>query len=63
MRKITAYYGKSLCAYNKADAVLNDVRVCGYRKPGLDLPSGQKRLVKYVAEFNFLVEKYKTEEL
>lgn len=30
--------GQSLCAYNKDDAVLNDVRVCGYRKPGLNLP-------------------------
>ncbi len=56
-------YGKSLCAYNTIDAFLNDVRVCGYRKPGLDLPQGQKRLDKYVAEFNTLVEKYKTEEL
>ena len=43
--------------------MLNDVRVCGYRKPGLDLPKGQKRLDKYIAEFNTLVEKYKTEEL
>lgn len=56
-------YGKSLCAYNKVDALLNDVRVCGYKKPGLDLPKGQKRLEKYVAEFNALVEKYKTEEI
>ena len=55
--------GKSLCAYNKIDALLNDVRVCGFRKPGLDLPQGQKRLDKYVATFNALVEKYKTEEL
>ena len=53
----------TVCAYNEADATLNDVRVCGYRKPGLDLPAGQKRLDKYVAAFNALVEKYKTEEL
>ncbi len=56
-------HGTALCAYNKVDALLKDVRVCGYRKPGLDLPEGQKRLDKYVAAFNALVEKYKTEEL
>ena len=53
--------GSSLCAYNTVDAILNDVRVCGYRKPGLDLPKGQARLDKYVKEFNALVEKYKAE--
>lgn len=51
--------GKCLCAYNKEDALLNDVRVCGFRKPGLDLPQHQKRLDKYIAQFNALVEKYK----
>lgn len=55
-------HGKSLCPYNKTDAFLNDVRICGYRKPGLDLPQGQKRLDKYIAEFNALVEKFKTED-
>ncbi len=54
--------GKCLCAYNKEDALLNDVRVCGARKPGLDLPQHQKRLDKYIAQFNALVEKYKNEE-
>ena len=53
--------GKCLCAYNKEDALLNDVRVCGFRKPGLDLPQHQKRLDKYIAQFNALVEKYKNE--
>lgn len=53
--------GKSLCAYNKEDAILNDVRVCGFRKPGLDLPQHQKRLDKYVAQFNALVEQYRNE--
>lgn len=53
--------GKCLCAYNKEDALLNDVRVCGFRKPGLDLPEHQKRLDKYVAQFNALVEKYRNE--
>ncbi|MBP3414848.1 MAG: hypothetical protein J6L81_06605 [Clostridia bacterium] len=40
---------------------LNDIRICGFRKPGLDLPKDQKRLDKYVAEFNALVEKYRNE--
>lgn len=53
--------GRCLCAYNKEDAMLNDVRVCGFRKPGLDLPQHQKRLDKYVAQFNALVEKYRNE--
>lgn len=54
--------GKCLCAYNKEDALLNDVRVCGFKKPGLDLPQHQKRLNKYIEQFNALVEKYKREE-
>ena len=49
-------------AFNKEDALLNDVRVCGFRKPGLDLPQHQKRLDKYIAQFNALVEQYKNEE-
>ncbi|MBQ9082537.1 MAG: leucine-rich repeat domain-containing protein [Clostridia bacterium] len=53
--------GSALCAYNTEDAMLNDVRVCGFRKPGLDLPQHQKRLDKYVAQFNALVEKYRNE--
>lgn len=56
-----ALSGKSLCAYNTEDAVLNDVRVCGTRKPGLDIPAHQKRLDKYIAEFNALVEAYRKE--
>ena len=53
--------GKCMCAYNTEDAVMNDVRVCGFRKPGLDLPKDQKRLDKYVAQFQALVEKYRNE--
>ena len=53
--------GNSMGAYNTEDAILNDVRVCGYRKPGLDLPKGQARLEKYIKEFDALVEKYKAE--
>ncbi len=63
--KMVAYYpnlkGSSLCAYNKEDAILNDVRICGYRKPSLDLPKDQKRLDKYILQFEALVEKYKSE--
>ena len=53
--------GSSLGAYNTEDAILNDVRVCGYRKPGLDLPKGQARLDKYIKEFDALVAKYRAE--
>lgn len=53
--------GDALCAYNTEDATLNDVRVCGYRKPGLDLPRDKARLDRYVKEFDALVEKYKAE--
>lgn len=53
--------GDSMCAYNTEDAILNDVRICGYRKPGLDLPKGQARLEKYIKEFDALVAKYKAE--
>ena len=53
--------GNSMGAYNTEDAILNDVRICGYRKPGLDLPKGQARLEKYIKEFDALVEKYKAE--
>ena len=49
------------CSYENYDAPLNDVRICGFRKPSLDLPQHQKRLDKYIAEFEALVEKYKTE--
>lgn len=53
--------GNSMGAYNTEDAILNDVRICGYRKPGLDLPKGQARLDKYIREFDALVSKYKSE--
>lgn len=53
--------GCCLCAYNTEDAILNDVRVCGFRKPELDLPKDQKRLDKYVAEFEAMVEKCRKE--
>jgi len=59
--KYPALKGTALCAYNTEDAILNDVRICGHRKPSLDLPQHQKRLDKYVAEFNALVEKYREE--
>lgn len=51
--------GYSLCAYNTEDAIMTDVRVCGYKKPGLKLPKDQARLDKYIKHFNELVEMYK----
>ncbi len=59
--KYPGLQGQSLKAFNKEDAILTDVRVCGYRKPGLDLPRDQKRLDKYIAQFDALVEKYRSE--
>ena len=50
--------GCSLGAYT-TDFTLNDVRICGYRKPGLNLPAQQELFDKYVAQFNALVAKYK----
>lgn len=55
-------YGACLGVYTTREITcLNDIRICGYRKPGLDLPKDQKRLDKYTAEFNALVEKYRNE--
>ena len=51
--------GKCLCAYNKEDATVLGVRVCGKRKPSLEIPKNQKLLDKYVSEFNQLVETYR----
>ena len=50
--------GRSLGAFTTYFTV-NDVRICGYRKPGLDLPEQQTRFEQYVAAFNALLEKYK----
>ena len=33
--------------------------MCGKRKPSLEIPEDQKRLDKYVKEFDQLVEKYR----
>ncbi|MBR4949196.1 MAG: hypothetical protein IKZ25_00310, partial [Clostridia bacterium] len=59
--KYPSISGSALCAYNTKDAILSDVRVCGYKKPGLNLPKDQARLDKYIREFDMLVEKYKEE--
>lgn len=49
------------CSFENYDAPLNDVRICGFRKPSLDLPQQQNRLDKYIAEFDALVEKFRNE--
>lgn len=53
--------GRCLGAYT-THLTVNDVRICGHRKPGLDLPRQQKRFDQYVAEFNALLERYKQTE-
>ena len=55
-------HGDCLGVYTKNEpSCMNDIRICGYRKPGLDLPEEQRRLEKYTVEFNMLVEKYRNE--
>lgn len=50
--------GRCLGAYT-THFTLNDVRICGHRKPGLDLPKQQKLFDRYIAEFERLVARYK----
>lgn len=61
---IAAHYphvtGRCIGAYSKG--VLTDVRINGWRKPAFDLPKGQKRMDRYIAEFDALVERYRTEQ-
>jgi len=60
--KYPQLHGACLGVYTKNDpSCMNDIRICGYRKPGLDLPEEQWRLDKYTDEFNMLVEKYRNE--
>ena len=60
--KYPRLHGDCMGVYTKNDpSCMNDIRICGYRKPGLDLPEEQWRLDKYTAEFNMLVEKYRNE--
>jgi hypothetical protein len=51
--------GDSLGAYDDEYMHIGEVRICGFRKPTLSLPKGQKRLEQYVREFEALVEKYR----
>lgn len=60
--KFPNLYGDCLGVYTKNEVTcLNDIRICGHRKPGLDLPEDQKRLDRYTAEFHALVERYQKE--
>lgn len=52
-------YGDSLRAYDDEYIDIGEVRVCGFRKPTLNLPKQQKRLEEYISQFNMLVEKYR----
>ena len=53
-------YGDCLGVYTTNEVTcMNDIRICGHRKPGLDLPKDQKRLDRYTAAFNALVEMYR----
>ncbi len=58
--KYPSLKGRSLGAYT-THFTINDVRICGFRKPSLNLPEQQKRFDEYVLEFITLVEKYKNQ--
>lgn len=54
--------GDCLKVYTENEVTcMNDIRICGSKKPGLDLPKDQKRLDKYTEQFNKLVEMYRNE--
>lgn len=53
--------GVSLRAYDDEYIEAGEVRICGFRKPTLYLPEQQKRLDRYVARFDELVEMYRKE--
>lgn len=57
--KYPGLHGDSLRAYDDEYIGIGEVRVCGFRKPTLNLPKQQKRLDKYIRQFNALVEMYR----
>lgn len=53
-------YGQCLGPYDDTYMHIGEVRICGSRKPTLQLPKQQKRLDEYVHHFNELVEQYRS---
>lgn len=53
-------YGQCLRAYDDEYIHIGEVRICGSRKPTLQLPKQQKRLDEYVRQFHALVAQYRT---
>lgn len=52
-------YGQCLRAFDDEYMHIGEVRICGTRKPTLQLPKQQKRLDEYIRQFNVLVEQYR----
>lgn len=52
-------YGQCLGAYDDEYSHIGEIRICGTRKPTLQLPKQQKRLEEYVRQFNALVDQYR----
>ena len=53
-------YGQCLGAYDSEYMHIGEVRICGTRKPTIQLPKQQKRLDEYIRQFDALVEQYRS---
>lgn len=53
-------YGQCLGPYDDTYMHLGEVRICGTRKPTLQLPKQQARLDEYIQHFHSLVEQYRS---
>lgn len=53
-------YGQSLRAYDDEYMDIGEVRICGSRKPTLQLPKQKQRFEEYVRQFDALVEQYRS---
>lgn len=59
--KYPSLYGDCLGVFTANDAsCMSDIRICGHRKPGLNLPEDQQKLDKYTAQFEALVKEYQS---
>ena len=54
-------YGQCLRAFDDEYMHIGEVRICGTRKPTLQLPKQQKRLDDYIRQFDALVTQYRSQ--
>lgn len=54
-------YGQCLRAFDDEYMHIGEVRICGSRKPTLQLPKQQKRLDEYIRQFDALVAQYRSQ--